>query len=56
VRMGGGGFLSFRDFFGRYRQERNIRTVPDDATFAHFRQIMDRLSLRFFKKPLESQS
>jgi hypothetical protein len=56
VRMGHGGFLSFRDFFRRYRQERNIKTVPDDETFAHFKQIMDRISLRFFKRPLEPES
>jgi hypothetical protein len=31
-----GGFLSFRGFFRSYRQERNIKTVPDDETFAHF--------------------
>ena len=49
------GFLSFRDFFRRYRQERNI-TPPDDETFVHFRQIMNRISLCFFKKPLEPES
>jgi hypothetical protein len=52
VRMGHGGFLSFRDFFRRYRQERNIKNVFDDETFARFKQIMNRISLRFFKKPL----
>jgi hypothetical protein len=56
VRMGSGGLLSFRDFFRHYRQEKNIKTVPDDETFARFKQIMDRISTRFFKKPLESDS
>jgi hypothetical protein len=56
VRMGSGGFLSFRDFFRQYRQERNIKTLPDDETFEHFKRIMDRISLRFFNKPLESRS
>ena len=56
VRMGSGGLLSFRDFFRHYRQEKNIETVPDDETFARFKQIMDRISMRFFKKPLEPES
>jgi hypothetical protein len=56
VRIGHGGFLSFRDFFRRYRQERNIKTVSDDETFAHFRKVMDRISLRFFDKPLQPES
>jgi hypothetical protein len=56
VRMGSGGLLSFRDFFRHYRQIKDIKTVPDDETFAHFKEIMDRISLRFFNKPLGAES
>src|SRR5215469_14542559 len=50
----GSGVLSFRDFFQFYRDSRNVRWVPDDNTMHRFTQIMDRLSIRFFKKPLEA--
>jgi hypothetical protein len=55
VRMGGSGFLSFRDFFGQYLQDRKIGSVPDEETMARFRQIMDRISERFFGRPLEPE-
>jgi hypothetical protein len=48
----GAGVLSFRDFFRRYLQDRDIGWVSDDETMARFEQIMDRLSVRFFGKPL----
>ncbi|MGC1619592.1 MAG: hypothetical protein WA765_13970 [Candidatus Acidiferrum sp.] len=48
----GTGVLSFRDFFRQYLQDRNIGWVLDDETMARFEKIMDRLALRFFKKPL----
>jgi hypothetical protein len=55
VHMGTTGFLSFRDFFREYLQQRNIGRIMDDATFLRFREIMNRISLRFFKKPFELQ-
>jgi hypothetical protein len=55
VRMGSSGFLSFRDFFRQYLQDRRIGWVPDDETLVRFRQIMDRISNRFFGKPLEAE-
>jgi len=53
VRLGS-GVLPFRDFFQFYRTSRNVRWVPDDDTMRRFTEIMDRLSIRFFKKPLEA--
>jgi hypothetical protein len=53
VHMGTNGFLSFRDFFREYLRQRGIERVTDDETFARFRAIMNRISLRFFKKPFE---
>jgi hypothetical protein len=53
VRMGASGFLSFRDFFPDYLQKRGIERIADDETIARFRAIMNRISLRFFKKPFE---
>jgi hypothetical protein len=53
VRLGS-GVLSFRDFFQVYRTSRNVRWVQDDNTMHRFTEIMDRLSIRFFKKPLEA--
>jgi hypothetical protein len=53
VRIGANGFLSFRDFFREYLRERGIERVTDDETFTRFRAIMNRISLRFFKKPFE---
>ena len=50
----GSGVLSFRDFFEHYRTSRNISFVPDNETMDRFTQIMDRLSIRFFKKPLQA--
>ena len=50
----GSGVLPFRDFFQFYRASRNVRWVPDDNTMHRFTEIMDRLSIRFFKKPLEA--
>jgi hypothetical protein len=51
----GSGVLSFRDFFQFYRASRNVRWVPDDNTMHRFTEIMDRLSIRFFKKPPEGE-
>jgi hypothetical protein len=53
VKIGTNGFLSFRDFFRGYLSERGITFVRDDETLARFTEIMNRISLRFFKKPLE---
>ena len=53
VRIGASGFLSFRDFFREYLLQRGIERVTDDETFARFRAIMNRISLRFFNKPFE---
>ncbi len=53
VRIGTSGFLSFRDFFREYLQRRGIERVTDDETFARFRAVMNRISLRFFKRPFE---
>ena len=50
----GSGVLPFRDFFQFYRASRNVRWLPDDNTMHRFTEIMDRLSIRFFKKPLEA--
>jgi hypothetical protein len=50
----GSGVLPFQDFFQFYRASRNVRWVPDDNTMHRFTEIMDRLSIRFFKKPLEA--
>jgi hypothetical protein len=55
VRMGGVGLLSFRDFFRQYLQDRKIAFVRDEETLVRFRQIMDRISMRFFGKPLEPE-
>jgi len=54
ARMGGVGLLSFRDFFRQYLHDKNVGWVSDDETMARFEQIMDRISRRFFKKPLEA--
>lgn len=56
VRIGTNGFLSFRDFFREYLRQRGIERVTDDETFTRFRAIMNRISLRFFKKPFEPHS
>ncbi len=53
-RMAGVGLLSFRDFFHQYLQNKNVGWVSDDETMSRFEQIMDRISRRFFKKPLEA--
>jgi hypothetical protein len=53
IKIGTNGFLSFRDFFRGYLSERGITFVRDDETLARFTEIMNRISLRFFKKPLE---
>jgi hypothetical protein len=53
IRVGTRGFLSFRDFFREYLRQRGIGRVTDDETFARFRGVMNRVSLRFFKKPFE---
>jgi hypothetical protein len=50
-----GRFLSFRDFFRMYRHDRNIKMVYDVETLACFKQIMNRISLRFFGKPLNTE-
>jgi hypothetical protein len=52
VRLRGDKLLPFRDFFQLYRQDRNIAVVVDDETLERFTQIMNRISQRFFKKPL----
>ena len=51
----GAGFLSFRDYFRAYLQGRHIAWIPDDETTTHFAQIMERISLRFFKKGLAAE-
>ncbi len=56
VHIGMNGFLSFRDFFRDYLLQRGIDRVTDDETFARFRAVMNRVSLRFFKKPFEPLS
>jgi hypothetical protein len=53
IHLGATGFLSFRDFFREYLQQRGIERVVDDETFTRFRAIMNRISLRFFKRPFE---
>jgi hypothetical protein len=53
VRMGGSGSLSLRDFFPEYLGKRGVEPVRDDETFARYLRIMNRISLRFFKKPFE---
>ncbi|MGB7284507.1 MAG: hypothetical protein WBE13_19740 [Candidatus Acidiferrum sp.] len=54
ARMDGVGLRSFRDFFRQYLRHKNVGWVFDDETMARFEQIMDRISRRFFKKPLEA--
>ena len=51
IRMGGTRFLSFSDFLRGYRSERNIAPMKDSEMSARFRQIMNRISERFFGKP-----
>ena len=53
VRIGANGFLSFRDFFREYLRQKGIEQVTDEETFTRFRAIMNRISLRFFKKSFE---
>ena len=48
-----GKWKSFRDFFREYLLQRGIAHVRDDETFTRFRAIMNRISVRFFKKPFE---
>ena len=52
-RLGGARFLSFRDFFRIYLHDRDIAMVRDEAVFERFRQIVDRVSRRFFNHPFE---
>jgi len=53
VHMGTSGFLSFRDFFREYLRQKGIERARDDETVARYKVIMNRVSLRFFKKPFE---
>ncbi len=52
-RLGGARFLSFRDFFRGYLHDRDIAIARDEAVFERFRQIVDRVSRRFFNHPFE---
>ena len=52
VRRGSGKFLSFGDYFREYRQDRKIDKIQDEDTMNHFRSIVNRVTERFFKKPL----
>ena len=55
IRKGAGGILSFRDFFPEYLRQRGVVDgVRDDETMALFHKIMDRISVRFFKKSIDA--
>lgn len=56
VRLGARGILSFRDYFREYLQRQNIPPIRDEELVLRFREIMNRISLRFFKKPFEAPS
>jgi hypothetical protein len=54
VKIGGSSILSFRDYFREYLQRQNIPPIRDEELVLRFREIMNRISLRFFKKPFEA--
>ena len=53
IANGSPGFLSFRDFLREYPKNKRIEFLNDEEMIARFRQIANRISLRFFKKPFE---
>jgi hypothetical protein len=56
VKIGSTSILSFRDYFREYLQRQNIPPVRDEELVLRFREIMNRISLRFFKKPFEASN
>jgi hypothetical protein len=54
VKIGSIRILSFRDYFREYLQRHNIPLIRDEELVLRFREIMNRISLRFFKKTFEA--
>lgn len=52
--LGGMKHISFHDFFREFLSERSVGPMGDDDAKKRFRQVMDRVSQRFFNKPFTS--
>jgi hypothetical protein len=56
VKIGASSILSFRDYFREYLQKHSIPPARDEELDLRFREIINRISLRFFKKPFEASN
>lgn len=52
VRLGGMRHISFHDFFREFLGSKSVAPMWDEDTKKRFREVMNRVSTRFFDKPL----